>query len=453
MKAHYHTLLFFCLACLLIPVWAYRQDQPTASAIRAESEGNNHHYLPIIRTRPLPSGITLTPITDDFNNNTISDIAHAGDGRLFILQRNGVIRILLSNQTLLPTPFLDIEDRVTEQSNWELGALGLVFHPDFPTKPYVYVSYTSKKNFRIHIERFTVHPSNPNIADPNSGLLILQVPKTGEYDSNLDPSPVHNGGDMAFGSDGYLYIGTGDGGPDPHFGSTEPHDPADHGQRLDVLLGKILRIDVDSNQGLPPTCDSDRTEDDGHYSIPPNNPYANSSHCGEIWARGLRNPWRFSFDSHTGDLYIADVGEWLREEINVEMAGSPGGANYGWRCFEGTYDQTVDHPNYATRCQNIPNNVFPAYEYSHAATQGCSIIGGFVYRGSQYPMLNGYYVYSDFCSGQIWAMHQAGGSWQSEVLGHQFYISTYGEDVNGELYVGTWNTNGFPSTLYRLEAH
>ncbi|MEM7118326.1 MAG: PQQ-dependent sugar dehydrogenase, partial [Chloroflexota bacterium] len=165
-----------------------------------------------------------------------------------------------------------------------------------------------------------------------------------------------------------------------------------------------------------------------------------------------RNPWRFSFDSMTGNLYISDVGEWIHEEINYEPAGFAGGANYGWRCFEGTYDQTIDHPIYAEACQGIENNTFPVHEYTHADTLGCSVTGGFVYRGQRFPVLDGYYVFSDFCSGQIWALREIRGSWQSFEMGKLPFISTFGEDVNGELYVGTWSPNGDPPMLYRLEA-
>jgi len=409
-------------------------------------------YLPLImKPIPIPQSISLVPIVTELDYDTVTDIANAGDGRLFLLQRNGIVRIVDQNGTLLPDVFLDISNEIADLVNWELGALGLAFHPNFPSTPYVYVSYTSVDNYRITLDRYTVNPATPNIADPNSRLFMLQINKTGEGDPNVSISPVHNGGDLVFGPDGYLYIGTGDGGPDPHFGSTFPHDPANHGQRTDILLGKILRIDV-SGGGLPPTCDNSRTDEDGNYTIPASNPLVGQDGCDEIWSSGLRNPWRMSFDAETGDFYIADVGEWLQEEINVEVAGSSGGQNYGWRCFEGTYDQTIDHPNYADRCQPASAYDMPVHIYTHAQTNGCSVTGGFVYRGDQYPVLDGWYLFSDFCAGQLWIMRQEIGDWQKFRVGTKPYISTFGEGANGELYAAVRSMTGGSASVYRITA-
>lgn len=411
-------------------------------------------YLPVVmKMKPKPKSVSMELFVADLPSDTITDIANAGDARLFLLQRNGIIYIADQNGTLLPDPFLDISSQVADPGiNWELGALGLVFHPNFPSTPYVYISYTSEDNYRIHLDRYTVNPANPNIADPNSRLFMLQISKTGETDPNVPVSPVHNGGDLAFGPDGYLYMGTGDGGPDPHFGSTVPHDPANHGQRTDVLLGKILRIDVNGG-GLPPTCDNADTPLDGNYRIPADNPFVGQAGCDEIWSTGLRNPWRMSFDAETGDFYIADVGEWIQEEIDFEAAGSSGGQNYGWRCFEGTYDQTIDHPDYADRCKPASAYDMPVHIYTHAQTGGCSITGGFVYRGSKYPVLDGWYIFSDFCAGQIWLTQQGADGWQTIYVGVQPYISTFGEGTDGELYAAVSGTlTGEKAAVYRITA-
>ena len=409
-------------------------------------------YLPsVITTLPVPTAVQLVPFATDFTSDAIVDIANAGDERLFALQRDGIVRIVQPDGSVLPTPFLDFRSLVAPLSdNWEVGALGLTFHPDYPASPYVYVSYTHADSYRITLDRYTVNPATPNVANPDSLLRMLQIKKTGEGDPNVATSPVHNGGDLSFGPDGYLYMGTGDGGPDPEFGSSVPHDPANHGQRTDVLLGKILRIDVDLTRGLPPQCNLNPLYD-GNYSVPPDNPYVNAEGCDEIWASGLRNPWRFSFDAKTFDLYIADVGEWLFEEIDFEPAGYAGGANYGWRCFEGSYDQTIDHPIYADRCEPASAYDFPIHEYDHDS--GCSITGGFVYRGQQYPDLQGYYLYSDFCTGHIWILRQVNGEWLSTEIGFQPFISTFGESVNGELYAGNYTgvlPPGTTPTLYRV---
>lgn len=392
-------------------------------------------YLPIIaKPIPIPQSVSLLPVVVDLNVDTVTDIANAGDGRLFLLQRNGIVRVVDQNGTLLPDNFLNISSYIADLGkNWELGALGMAFHPNFPSTPYVYISYTSVNEYRITLDRYTVNPATPNVADPNTRLFMLQIAKTGEDDSNVPVSPVHNGGDLVFGSDGYLYMGTGDGGPDPHVGSTDPHDPANNGQRTDLLLGKIIRLDVNGG-GQEPTCDNPKTDLDGNYTIPADNPFVGQAGCDEIWSTGLRNPWRMSFDAQTGDLYIADVGEWIQEEINVEVAGSSGGENYGWRCFEGTYDQTIDHPNYIAGCQPASAYDMPAHIYTHAETAGCSITGGFVYRGSQYPILDGWYMFSDFCSGQIWVIQEISGEWQRVQVGTQSGISTFGEGADGELY-------------------
>jgi glucose/arabinose dehydrogenase len=255
---------------------------------------------------------------------------------------------------------------------------------------------------------------------------------------------------MAFGSDGYLYISLGDGGPDPFdYGGVPngvPGDPFNHGQRRDELFSSILRIDVNPAAGLPPDC--------GHelYSIPPDNPFLGDNGCDEIWATGLRNPWRFSFDSLTNDLYIADVGEWIAEEINYQPAGAGAGANYGWHCFEGIDDYTDVHPVLAPDCSPQTQYTFPAYFYDHS-NNDCSVVGGYVYRGQQYPILQGHYLFGDFCTGRTWTMiRDKNNEWVVTPAGETGrFLSTFAEAANGELYAGTWLPNhGTDNAIYHV---
>jgi hypothetical protein len=323
--------------------------------------------------------------------------APAGDPRLFIVEQAGRIRIVETGQ-LLARPFLDIRDRVA--SGGEEGLLGLAFHPNYASNGYFYVNYTNLNGARdtlyTLIERYTVS-ADPDSADSASHREILRI---------VQPYSNHNGGLVMFGPDEMLYIGMGDGG----FGG----DPQNRAQNPDSLLGKLLRIDVD--HGDP-------------YAIPPSNPFATSGGAPEIWALGLRNPWRFAFDRAAGLLYIADVGQNLWEEVSVAPAGQ-GGLNYGWRIMEGT------HCFNPTSCSAI-GLVQPAVEYGHA--DGCSITGGFVYRGTRAPSLVGQYFYSDYCSGWLRSFSYANGavtgqtSWSLNVsLGN---VLSFGEDSAGELYV------------------
>lgn len=313
------------------------------------------------------------------------DIQHAGDGsgRLFIIEQPGRIRVVQNGQ-LLETPFLDITDRVDDEAN-EQGLLGLAFHPNYKQNGYFYVNYTRSGGDTV-IARFHV-TGDPNLADPNSEKQLL----------NLDqPFWNHNGGAVVFGPDGYLYLGLGDGG--------SGGDPFGNGQSLNTLLGKILRIDV--NNGDP-------------YAIPADSPFGN-----EIWVYGLRNPWRMSFDRATGDLWIADVGQNAWEEIDLMPAGSQGGLNFGWSEMEG------NHP-YDGGPQ--PGFTAPIAEYSHDF--GCSVTGGYVYRGAM-PEWQGIYLYGDYCTGYIWGLINSANGWQAEVLFESgFNISTFGEDESGEMYV------------------
>ena len=325
-------------------------------------------------------------------------ITHAGDGsqRLFVVEQRGVIRII-QNGSLLPTPFLNITDRVLYGG--ERGLLSVAFPPDYNTSQIFYVNYTRQPDGATVVARFT---ASGNVANPVSEQRLLTISQ---------PYANHNGGLMLFGpNDGYLYIGAGDGG--------SAGDPLDKAQDLNSLLGKMLRINV-SSAVFP-------------YTIPPDNPYATSGGKPEIWSLGLRNPWRFSFDRQTGDLYIGDVGQGLWEEIDFESADSPGGVNYGWRCREGAHDY-----NFTGNCANL-TFTDPIAEYSHS--EGRSVTGGYVYRGSLYPALTGRYFYADYVNGKIWSLYQTGSNpvtWSPPELelSTGFSISSFGEDEAGELYV------------------
>ncbi len=361
------------------------------------------------------------------------DITNAGDNRLFVVEQAGRIRIL-NNGSILATPFLDIASKVKTGS--EQGLLGLAFHPDYPDTPYFYVNYSGETDGRTVIVRYTV-TNNPNVADPNSELTLLEIDQ---------PYSNHNGGDLNFGPDGYLYIGMGDGG--------SGGDPRNNAQLLapdltdpnrNPLLGKILRIDVDPAAGNVPDCGS------GNYSIPADNPFADGpgGNCDEIWAYGLRNPWRFSFDRQTGDMYIGDVGQSNREEIDFQPAASGGGENYGWRCYEG------NEPFNTSGCGPASSYVSPIDDYprSNGADPndaGTVVTGGYVYRGSQYPALAGYYVYADFGSNNVWLARQNGASWDITPLGSLSGLSnpsTFAEGCDGELYVA-----GYGGSVFQIQA-
>jgi hypothetical protein len=332
-------------------------------------------------------------------------LTHAGDGsgRLFIVEREGVIRILKAG-SLLPAAFLDIRGRVNHTGS-EQGLLGLAFHPSYTTNGFFYVHYTNASG-DIVVSRFPV-TSNPDVADASSEQNLLTVPK---------PFANHNGGMLAFGPDGYLYVGTGDGG-----GSGDPNN---NGQNLNSLLGKILRLDVDS--GSP-------------YAIPSDNPFAGSIDPNvkkEIWAYGLRNPWKFSFDRSTDDLFIADVGQSAREEIDYQPAASAGGENYGWRVMEGSLCF-----NPPSGC-NTSGKILPVAEYDHGSSGGCSVTGGYVYRGSRYGAMQGVYLYGDYCSGRLWGLLKTGpASWSNSLLIDTPYsISAFGEDEAGEIYLADYGS-------------
>ncbi len=354
---------------------------------------------------PFPPTIALEQVTTGFRRPVY--LTHAGDPtQVYVVEQKGLIQLVVNGQ-IQPTPFLDITDRVGSRAS-EQGLLSVAFPPDFADSHVFYVNYTDRRGDTV-IARFRLSEDNPMQADPNSEQIVLQIDQ---------PANNHNGGQLQFGPDGYLYIGMGDGG--------RGGDPWGNAQNLSVLLGKMLRIDVTGVET---------------YAIPADNPFVGQDNArSEIWAWGLRNPWRFSFDRATGDLYIADVGQNRIEEVDFQPADSPGGENYGWDIMEGS------------ACFEPPQGcdptglVMPVVEYDHK--WGCSITGGYVYRGTQYPQLNGIYFYGDFCSGRIWGLKQTpSGEWLSApLLEAGIQISSFGEDANGEIYVLDYSSG----TVYHL---
>jgi hypothetical protein len=328
-------------------------------------------------------------VTTGFNEPV--DIASAGDDRLFIVSRHGTIEIL--HPDLSVTTFLDIDARVGSGGG-EQGLQGLVFHPDYASNGYFYVNYTDTLG-DTHISRFSVDAADPDVGDPDSELLLLYADQ---------PANNHNSGDLNFGPDGYLWLCTGNGGGMAN----------GNAQDTTTILGKVLRIDVDG--GTP-------------YAIPADNPYVGVAGIDEMWALGLRNPWRFSFDRLTGDLWIGDVGGAVREEVNWIPVTSTGGENYGWGCYEGT--------SMSSMCDTSIDFTFPIFEYNHNPfTGGYAITGGFVYRGIDFPNLYGYYTTIDYITGNAWAIHSDGmGGWLIDTLGLLVdHITSFGEDQNGEVY-------------------
>lgn len=385
-----------------------------------------------------PSGLTVTasPIESGFTLPV--DIASAGDDRLFIVEQPGTIRIIDADGNKVTEPFLDINPIVDSETHPERGLLGLAFHPNYPTTPYFYVNYTAVSGSGdTIIARYTVS-SDPNIADENSAVEILRIDQ---------PDPNHNAGDLNFGpQDGYLYIAMGDGGGG---GDDEPgHTPGiGNSQDMTKLLGKVIRINVDGDSGLAPDCGTIDGGGTPPYTIPNDNPFTldGDGICNEIWASGLRNPWRASFDRETFDYYIADVGQNAWEEVNFQPASSIGSENYGWRCYEGnTAFNTAN-------CTDISNYVFPFDVYPHGSgtDAGNSITGGFVYRGNDFPALTGIYLYADFVSSNFWLAQNSGG-WNITPLGNSVGVtnpSTFGEGCDGELYVASHS-----GTIYQIQA-
>ncbi len=346
--------------------------------------------------------------------STLVAARHAGDGsgRLFLVQKSGVIHIFDGSDgtNVLPTPFIDLSDPggpVNDTGGFgERGLLGLAFHPDYASNGFFYVNYTRGSDpGDTVVERYSVSAGDPNEADDTSGQIILVV----DQDSGN-----HNGGNILFGPDGFLYVGMGDGGGGG--------DSLNRAQTTNTLLGKMLRIDVDG--------DDFPGDPNANYAVPGDNPFVGDAGVpDEIWAFGLRNPWRFSFDRLTGDLFIGDVGQNAREEIDFQPASSSGGENYGWSCMEG-----FNSPNF-NACRPEPLTD-PILDYSHAGGN-CSVTGGYRYRGSVIGGLVGIYMYGDFCSGQIhFATETMPGVWSSSLwMDTALGITSFGEDEDGELYV------------------
>jgi glucose/arabinose dehydrogenase len=356
----------------------------------------------------LPPGNVEVHLEEVATGLTMPVLVTAAPGdtsRLFVVEKRGTVRVL-KHGVLLPTPFIDLSSRVTKGS--EQGLLGMAFHP---TDNRVVLSFTiagPDRGGRSRVATFTPG-ADPDVLDPASEQVVIEVDQ---------PYSNHNGGHVAFGPDGYLYFGLGDGG--------SGGDPQGHGQDRNDLLGSLLRLDLD--HGLP-------------YSVPASNPFVGTAGArGELWNWGLRNPWRFSFDRANGNLYIADVGQNEWEEVDVQPASSAGGENYGWAVMEG------DHCYKSGSCARA-GLTMPAIEYGHG--DGCSITGGYVYRGTAIPELAGTYFYGDYCNGWVRSFTYAGGiatnasSWPT--LGTKQQITSFGEDARGEIYVVLAS-----GTIYRI---
>lgn len=388
-------------AGLIIPAAYLLYAVMTALALAACGGGSSGN-TPAAPPAPLPASVSLTRVAGGFSQPVA--ITHAGDGsgRLFVVEQGGTVRIV-RNGVVEPAPFLNISSLVTPTGG-EQGLLGLAFPPGFSARGTFYVNYTNRTAVgNTVIARFGLG-GNADVADLASRRELLTI---------VQPFVNHNGGQLAFGPDNLLYIGTGDGG--------SGGDPLGNGQSLTTLLGKLLRIDV-----LGPAVP---------YAIPAGNPFAN-----EIWAYGLRNPWRFSFDRLNGDLYLADVGEGLVEEVNFQPAGSGAGANYGWNVLEGS--RCFSDP----ACSSVALTL-PVAEYLHGSGD-CSVTGGYVYRGS-ITALAGVYLYGDFCSGRIWGLRRSGSTFENRLLSDTpFLISTFGEDEAGELYLADYASGD----IYRISA-
>jgi len=369
---------------------------------------------------PSKVALKLTLVKGGFSSPVLVTNAHDGSNRLFVVEQAGVIRILQAG-VVKATPFLDLRGSIS--SGGERGLLGLAFDPKFPTYPYIYVNFTDTHG-NTAISRYTVS-ANANVVNRSSGVRILTI---------TQPYPNHNGGNLAFGPDGYLYIGMGDGG--------DAGDPGNRAQDLDSLLGKMLRIDI--HRGTRTT----------HYVAPADNPFVGKTGNDLIWSRGLRNPWRWSFDSLTGALWIGDVGQdrWEEVDRSVPAAGvrAGRGVNYGWNVMEG---RACFKP--ATGCSTYARTM-PVVTYGHVVTGGdnCSVTGGFVYRGTASPVLQGGYLYGDFCSGRIWAIAAGATSpatptlLKNDTTAPVLSLSSFGQDEAHELYVTDLAGGG----LYRLSA-
>jgi glucose/arabinose dehydrogenase len=412
MKKQVQFYLFACLAGLLLagcsgiaqngsttqatplPTFSPTSPQPGLSPSRQDAEPVRAEHFPD------PGSFTWKQVASGFDKPVGLEHAGDGSGRLFVLEQEGVVRIL-KNGRREGKPFLDIRDRVGSSGN-EQGLLGLAFHPRYPENGYFFIHYTDRSGDTV-VARYRVS-ADPDKGDPATEEKILQV---------AQPFANHNGGKIAFGPDGYLYIGLGDGG--------SGGDPQGHGQNLDSLLGKLLRLDIDGG-------------------TVPENPFAGTGRP-EVWVYGLRNPWRFSFDRHTGALFIADVGQNSFEEINFIPSGSPGGQNFGWNVMEGLTCFRAE------QCNNNGMDL-PVFVYPTRADGNCSVTGGYVYRGEQVSEWQGVYLFGDYCSGRVWGLFwDPIGEWKSaQLFDTDQNITSFGEDESGELYLV-----GHRGKIFRLE--
>ena len=393
--------VFIMLLAALLPLCIHAQSTAEATA-----EGPS-------LTTPDGSQYQWTQVASGFNSPVL--VTHAGDGsgRLFVVEQDGFVFIIPKDGILSyrdQDAFLDISNLLSQdvfQGGYtERGLLGLAFHPDFKDNGLLFIAHTDKAGQNIVIARYHVNAMDSNRVDLASRKEILTIPHS-QYD--------HNAGNLAFGKDGYLYVGVGDGG-------SQGDNPGAPAQDLTMLLGKLLRIDINADT----------------YTMPKDNPFANTADArAEIWAYGLRNPWRFSFDRQTGDLYIGDVGQSDYEEIDFQPTGDPGGENYGWKNFEGMH---------AYNGAAAPTNMtLPVAEYPHLV--GCAVTGGYVYRGANLAELQGIYIFGDYCNGRTWTLFRdAAGSWKvTPFVSTGYTISSFGEDEQGELYLVD-----FKGTILRL---
>lgn len=349
------------------------------------------------------------------------EITHAGDDRLFVVELGGDIRVIAANGSVYDQSFLSLPEG-TVLAGAERGLLGLAFHPQYASNGYFYICYTRVPDGSVMIVRYSVNPENPNVADPSSAFTIMAIPHL---------ETAHNGGTLRFGPDGYLYIGIGDGWA-----------PLTNAQDINVNLGKILRVDINNSTETQP------------YAIPPGNPYVGVEGNDEIWAIGLRNPWKYSFDKNTGDLWIADVGNTGFEEIN-HVSSTISGINYGWSCFE------ANAP--FSDCETA-SFTFPFLSYPHEPGR-CSIIGGYVYAGTEFPAFNNKYFFGDLCANAVLMADITSGEVTSSAIfpGDLNYFMTLGQDNEGEVYIaaaatgtiykivnGTMGTNVFGNLEYAL---
>lgn len=403
-----------CLTALILSLGSCGDDSSTPAKIDAQAPMIDAAQAAYCVPTP-GTDLQLTEIVSGLSAPLYLD-APEGDPRLFVVEQGGRI-VVIKDGAILPTPFLDVRSIVNDNGN-EQGLLGLAFHPDFAQNGRFFINYTAQSPSGDTIVAEYTAQSGADVAN-TTGKILMTIDQ---------PESNHNGGMLAFGADGFLYIGTGDGGGG---GDDEPaHGPIGNGQNLDTHLGKLLRIDVDT--GDP-------------YGIPASNPYAITGGLPEIWAYGLRNPWRFSFDSETGDIYIGDVGQGALEEINV-LGPTVAGANYGWRQMEGT-----ECFNPSSGC-DMSGKVIPVHEYSHTQNRQ-SITGGYVYRGQCLPDVTGWYFFGDYSGEQIYTfVHEAGAATNlqdltptidptSEING----LTSFGEDGFGELYVISRN-----GSVYRI---